>query len=349
MYLRITILTLMTLLFAHQALSALVVTCPTDKNENFEPGCGFAIGDYTGEVVILESDGMTFINQVQVPGTVINQTTTIQIIVTDEGGNVESCYFNIILPPLPEVTLSSTEPFCYGDAGGSVTANVTGGQAPYTYLWTTGETGASISGLTAGSYGVIVTDANDCPVLRETTVTEPPRVVLDLNVLVLSGGHNVSSKDAEDGEASVTATGGTPPYVWLWSTGETTSSVSGLGVGEYWVMVTDFNGCVDTASFQLVAPFIINVPVAISPNGDGLNDTFVIAGIEDHPENSLLIFNRRGDIVYQAENYANDWDGTANADMQIGSSELPDGSYFYHLQIKDHPEVIRGSVLIKRK
>lgn len=329
--------------------AALVITCPIDKNENYQSNCSFEIEDYTAEVGILESDGLVFINQVQAPGTAISQSTTIQIIVTDEGGNVESCFFDIILPPRPEISFSTTQPFCFGGQDGFISATVTNGQAPYTYLWTTGGTGNSIAGLSAGSYGLTVTDAVGCSVLREVTLSQPSKVTLNLNVSTFAGGHNVSSKDAEDGSASASATGGNPPYAWLWSTGENTTSIQGLGVGEYWVQVTDFNGCVDTASFSLIQPFILNIPVAISPNGDGLNDVFIIDGLEDYPENTLVVFNRWGDIVFRESPYMNSWGGESTADLQIGKNELPDGTYFYHLRVKDQPEVLKGSIIIKRQ
>ncbi len=351
--LRLIVLTVLLLgcqsAFANLSMMALVITCPDDKDENYTAGCVFELEDYTSEVTIVESDGLVFINQVPTPGSFINETSEIQIIVTDEGGNVETCYFTINLPPRPEISFTNTQPFCYGGGDGAISSTVINGEPPYTYEWTNGATTQNISGVSAGSYGLTVTDANGCTDLREVNLSQPTKVELTLNVFTFQGGHNVSSKEATDGSASGTASGGTPPYAWLWSTGENTTSISDLGVGEYSVVVTDFNGCVDTASFTLIPPFIINIPVAISPNGDGLNDIFVIDGLEDHPENELVIFNRWGDIVYRKENYLNDWDGSSNAELQLGKKELPDGAYFYHLQIKDEPNVIKGSVIIKRK
>ena len=333
---------------ANLALMNLVIACPADKSETFSPGCTFEVGDYTGEVSILESEGAVFINQIPAPGSFINQTTQIQIIVTDNGDNVQTCFFTITLPPLPQVTITTTRPFCNGGVDGAAFATVTNGQPPYSYQWTTGATSPTILGLAAGSYGVTVTDANGCTALQEATISQPSKVVLSLNVYTFEGGHNVSSKEATDGSATASATGGTPPYAWLWSTGDNTSAVSGLGVGDYWIVVTDANGCVDTMSFKITPPFVVNIPVAISPNGDGLNDVFAIEFLEDYPENELIIFNRWGDIVYKTDNYQNDWNGTSTAALQIGKNELPDGVYFYQLNIKNEPP-IKGSVILKRK
>ncbi len=73
--------------------------------------------------------------------------------------------------------------------------------------------------------------------------------------------------------------------------------------------------------------FIFN---AVSPNGDGINDVFYIAGVEDHPESVLYIFNRWGNLVYEKLNYKNTWRGTFNK-----NTNLPDGTYYYLLELND--------------
>lgn len=73
--------------------------------------------------------------------------------------------------------------------------------------------------------------------------------------------------------------------------------------------------------------FIFN---AVSANGDGVNDVFYISGIENYPESVLWIFNRWGNLVYEKTNYKNTWSGTFN-----GNILLPDGTYFYLLELND--------------
>ncbi len=88
------------------------------------------------------------------------------------------------------------------------------------------------------------------------------------------------------------------------------------------------NGC-DTAT---VSVFIectdIVIFTAVSPNGDGINDVFYIAGIEDFPESELVVYNRWGNQVFESENYKNDWGGTWD-----GDKDLPDGTYYYFLKL----------------
>ncbi|GAB4256705.1 MAG: hypothetical protein Kow0027_23900 [Saprospiraceae bacterium] len=70
----------------------------------------------------------------------------------------------------------------------------------------------------------------------------------------------------------------------------------------------------------------------ISPNGDGYNDFFTIENIEHFPDNEVKVFNRWGNLVFQAKNYDNSWDG------RFGSKKLPDGSYFYIVTLNDGRE-----------
>ena len=79
-----------------------------------------------------------------------------------------------------------------------------------------------------------------------------------------------------------------------------------------------------------------------SPNGDGINDVFTVEGLEDHPGGRLLVFNRYGRTVYEAIDYRSDWDGRA------GERDLPDGVYFYFLDLPGRGEPIVGTVMLFR-
>ena len=94
---------------------------------------------------------------------------------------------------------------------------------------------------------------------------------------------------------------------------------------------------------------IIDVPNAFTPDGDGINDALVITGIEQFPENTLVIFNRWGNIVFEAENYKNDWTGTTNAGIVLGGENLPTGTYYYLLDLKqEEQEIVKGFIYIQR-
>ncbi|NNC85077.1 MAG: T9SS type A sorting domain-containing protein, partial [Bacteroidia bacterium] len=127
-----------------------------------------------------------------------------------------------------------------GGSDGAITTTVSGGAAPYTYLWSNGSTLSSISGLTAGNYSLTLTDAKGCVKYRNPVVNEPiASGPLSCNTIgsTITCGTNT-------GTASVTATGGFPPYSYFWNTnpGQSTQTATGLAPGTYLVQVTDNRG-----------------------------------------------------------------------------------------------------------
>jgi uncharacterized repeat protein (TIGR01451 family)/gliding motility-associated-like protein len=149
------------------------------------------------------------------------------------------------------VSFSKTSLKCNGDDDAQAAATVSGGNPPYQVLWSTGATSNSIANLSAGNYWVEITDSKNCIERIEFEVTEPDELQVICNIDNL-----MSSAVEEDGQISVTGSGGTLPYTYLWDTGDTTSVISNLGEGTYNVIVTDANGCQDTcfATMKVVGP-----------------------------------------------------------------------------------------------
>ncbi|MCA1744669.1 MAG: tandem-95 repeat protein, partial [Bacteroidales bacterium] len=132
---------------------------------------------------------------------------------------------------------------------------------------------------------------------------------------------------------------GTPDYRDLDSDGDgVPDSVEGTGDCDHDGLpnyIDPFDDCSDR----------LNVPSTFSPNGDGVNDYWVIQGITDFPDSELSVFNRWGNLVYQKAPYDNSWDGRASSSV-FGSDELPEGTYFYILKMDG--EMYKGSVYIKK-
>ena len=84
---------------------------------------------------------------------------------------------------------------------------------------------------------------------------------------------------------------------------------------------------------KVTRPETLDIPQGFSPQGDGVNDNFVIPGIETYPDNKITFFNRWGNVVYETKNYQNNWNGTTNSGLYVGGEALPIGTYFYILEL----------------
>ncbi|MFK8102967.1 MAG: hypothetical protein AB8G15_10600 [Saprospiraceae bacterium] len=156
------------------------------------------------------------------------------VTITDASGCVTGDEFSVsTIDPCQFLTATAES-----DPAGVLITNITGGTAPYTYSWSTGETSSSITPMIDGTYTVTITDANGCVVEATVTINSAP--CNDLLIFI----------DNPQAFTLITGySGGTPPYTFLWSTGATTSSISAPGSGTYSVTITDVNGC--TAENQI--------------------------------------------------------------------------------------------------
>ena len=156
---------------------------------------------------------------------------------------------------------------CYGNSNGWINLSVTGGSAgSYTYNWSTTDGKGIVNGnkdqtsLTAGTYHLIVTDANNCVLTKDITLTQPSEFssqLITTNITCKSPGFN-------NGSIILTATGGTAPYSYLWSNGSASKDITGLTAGNYEVIITDINGCIKTDSARIELPpdlsYVKNIP-----------------------------------------------------------------------------------------
>jgi gliding motility-associated-like protein len=148
-----------------------------------------------------------------------------------------------------------------------------------------------------------------------------------------------------DGTATVAVQNGNPPYSFLWddSNLQTTATAMGLAPNtEYTVVVKDTVGCTLTSSVFVdgnMECFFIST--GITPNGDGVNDTWVLGGFEYYPECKVNVFNRWGQIMFSSTGYNSPWDGRFNGEL------LPVADYYFTIDYSEEKEVIMGTVTIK--
>jgi gliding motility-associated-like protein len=174
------------------------------------------------------------------------------VYVTDANG----CAINdtaIVNQPTPFVTTTSNTTAHCNQPDGSACVNVSGSTPPYTYSWSTSpsQTTTCATGLVPGSYNVVITDFNGCTTSATVVVPNAAGVVASI-----SGFNNASCFGSCNGDATALATGGNGPYTYSWSTtpSQSTAAASGLCAGTYTCLVTDFNGCSDTAVVTITQP-----------------------------------------------------------------------------------------------
>ena len=144
---------------------------------------------------------------------------------------------------------------CFGLADGSAIASASGGNGGFTYLWNNGDTTEETTGLVAGEYSVTVTDSTDCFVVAIVTIGEPP--VVEVTAI----GVDVSC--TELGSVSATASGGNGNFTYMWSTGDTSTSVDSLLAGTYGVTVFDENNCTATASVEITGALAPTISISV--------------------------------------------------------------------------------------
>ncbi|WBM74089.1 gliding motility-associated C-terminal domain-containing protein [Saprospira grandis] len=188
-----------------------------------------------------------------------------QLTVTDANGCNWLGSWTITEPTPLVLQLDADSVRCNGGADGSISALLSGGIAPYSYLWSNGQSSSSINNLAAGPYQLTVTDANGCSIVASALVQEPANAVI-ANVL---SSQNPSCNQGTDGWIDADAQGGTPNYSFLWSTGDTTEDLQQLAAGNYSLTATDARGCQATTSIQLMAPSAIQPSISVYSNYHG--------------------------------------------------------------------------------
>jgi len=208
------------------------------------------------------------------------------------------------------------------------------------YGWSTGEVEQSIVVSAAGSYFVAVRNGAGCFNYSDTiSLSLSTRPAIDtLFSPLYSNGFNLSSYTSNDGSIELEVSGGSLPYTYTWSNGDTSEDLANLSSGEYTLVIADSAGCPVTGSITLTRPNSppvpnpnpnpgtteFSLPNAFTPNGDGFNDAYRINSLlPDYALNKFMVWDISRRLVFSAENYDNTWTGLDNS-----GKKLPAGTYF---------------------
>ncbi len=183
--------------------------------------------------------------------------------VKDDSGCIGTATVVITEPAALAIAVAQTNEKCNGDKVGTINLTVTGGTPAYTYTWAPSvSTTASATGLSAGSYKIVVKDAQGCKDSVTVIITQPAVLTASINSSI-----NVSCNGGLNGSITAKASGGTPTYTYSWSpSGETTITATGLTAGCYTVTITDANGCNATASACITQPAAMRDSISSQTN-----------------------------------------------------------------------------------
>ncbi|PKP22098.1 MAG: hypothetical protein CVU05_05340 [Bacteroidetes bacterium HGW-Bacteroidetes-21] len=181
---------------------------------------------------------------------------TVSLIVTNNGCTSTQTQVQVTNPPQLAVSVNTSDVTCASGTNGQANVSVTGGTGTPDYIW------SNVTGppFAAGNYTVTVTDDNNCTATSAFSIAQPN------SINVIPSQTNVACFGASTGGASVSVTGGTPTYNYIWSNGGSSSSISNVLAGNYTVTIIDANICTTTSSFVLTQPTAFTASVATQNN-----------------------------------------------------------------------------------
>ena len=171
---------------------------------------------------------------------------TYTVFVTDGNGCTDSVSFNLNNISSINTLTNVTDVTCSGGADGAIEITTSGGTAPYSFSWNSGQTTEDINGLMAGTYALTITDDNGCQYTEDIAVNTVPGI----NINLVSATNEECSFD--NGAIDISVSGGSGSYGYSWDNGTATQDLSNIGAGSYTITVTDANLCSAQQSFSII-------------------------------------------------------------------------------------------------
>lgn len=179
---------------------------------------------------------------------IISNTYSVQV--KDANGCLNNLTATVKEPDLLTVAVDSiTSLKCNGDQNGFVSLKVLGGAEPYSYLWNTGATTASLRDVAANEYQARVSDKNGCIANITTVIEQPTALIKTIDAIT-----DIRCYGDSTGAIHVTALEGSAPYQFEWNNGKKTADISGLKAGNYKLKITEANGCTSNLEATIEQP-----------------------------------------------------------------------------------------------
>ena len=207
----------------------------------------------------------------------------------------------------------------------------------FNYMWNNGDTTQSIVATSNGLYSIEISDSIGCSAVDsfQLMLHDLPIITSTINQYFDGSGGDV--------ELSVF---GNAPFLFDWDIDgngdfDDFSDQFNLSPGTYQVIVMDDNDCKDTIDVFIDNEIFIFIPTGISPNSDGVNDTWEIQGISSAENYSVKILNRWGNTLYSSSNEYTPWDGIYNG------SRVPTSDYYYIIELYSLNKVYTGTLTVR--
>jgi gliding motility-associated-like protein len=317
-----------------QIVSAAPISCGSDCNGSVD----LLFFGGTGELIVEISDAFTGVISESLDSLCSSEYNATVI---DENECETQETFLIDAPPPLEFLISPSPATCTGMSDGSADIFPAGGTGELT--WTVLDTldnEANLNNLSEMIYTATVTDVLGC----ELTDTFSVSVEIVTDMILTTFPSPVTCWNAEDGTITVSVDGGNFPFTYLWSDpyNQTSSTAVGLTEDVYSVTVTDSIGCnITTVAAITHIEGCLFIADAITPNGDGYNDEWIVGGLLDFPMSVVRVYNRYGQLLFYSSEGDVHWNGRFN------DQRLPIADYYYTIELTPYDPPITGTVSLK--
>lgn len=281
---------------------------------------------------------------------------TYKLYFTDQN-DCESLYGTYIIDETPQLQIvagseQKTDDECDLKTGSIKNIQITGGLQPYTYEWYNANneqvsTGISLSGLSAGNYKLVVNDASGC---GQTIANYS--IAAHSSIIAAPAANNVQL--CTPGNALLTVNSAVANYTYrLYESVNSIAPLAEQTNGRFTInaktstafYISQVSGSCESSRTEVqvaISLSAINIANTITPNGDGINDYWKIDGIENYPNGQIQVFNRYGQKVFESKGYPQPFNGTFN------SKPLPNGAYYYIINLNKNCTLLSGSLTIIR-